>query len=257
MVIILLTLFLAILPIYLIGNYYYKKDTVKEPKKLLQKLFFGGILSTIIVIIISIISFIVFPKYITTEGLNHFELLIYSFIFIALVEELAKWLVIYKIAYNHQDFDQYFDIILYSVFVGLGFACLENILYVFTSETAFTIAILRSITAVPGHACFQTYMGYYLGNSKFGDLKDSKKNKILSILIPIILHGLYDYLLLSANYILLIIYLIFIITMFILTIKKIKKIVLLDEKNLSICPNCHIKIESNFCPNCGYQKTKK
>ena len=109
MVIILLTLFLAILPIYLIGNYYYKKDTVKEPKKLLQKLFFGGILSTIIVIIISIISFIVFPKYITTEGLNHFELLIYSFIFIALVEELAKWLVIYKIAYNHQDFDQYFD----------------------------------------------------------------------------------------------------------------------------------------------------
>ena len=93
MVIILLTLFLAILPIYLIGNYYYKKDTVKEPKKLLQKLFFGGILSTIIVIIISIISFIVFPKYITTEGLNHFELLIYSFIFIALVEEVAKWLV--------------------------------------------------------------------------------------------------------------------------------------------------------------------
>ena len=126
-----MTLFLAILPIYLIGNYYYKKDTVKEPKKLLQKLFFGGILSTIIVIIISIISFIVFPKYITTEGLNHFELLIYSFIFIAFVEELSKWLVIYKIAYNHQDFDQYFDIILYSVFVGLGFACLENILYVF------------------------------------------------------------------------------------------------------------------------------
>ena len=100
-------------------------------------------------------------------------------------------------------------------------------------------------------------MGYYLGNSKFGDLKDSKKNKILSILIPIILHGLYDYLLLLANYILLIIYLIFIITMFILTIKKIKKTVLLDEKNLSICPNCHINIESNFCPNCRYQKTKK
>ena len=45
--------------------------------------------------------------------------------------------------------------------------------------------------------------------------------------------------------------------MFILTIKKIKKTVLLDEKNLSICPNCHINIESNFCPNCGYQKTKK
>ena len=45
--------------------------------------------------------------------------------------------------------------------------------------------------------------------------------------------------------------------MFILTIKKIKKTVLLDEKNLSICPNCNINIESNCCPNCGYQKTKK
>ena len=45
----LLILFLSILPIYLIGLYYYKKDTIKEPKSLLKKLFFSGILAGIVV----------------------------------------------------------------------------------------------------------------------------------------------------------------------------------------------------------------
>ena len=113
--------------------------------------------------------------------------------------------MIYKISYNSKYFDQYYDIILYSVFVGLGFACFENVIYVLGSEQALQTAILRSLTAIPGHACFQTMMGYFLGNSKFKLHGSFKKNLILSVIVPTILHGIYDYLLLSNNLLFLII----------------------------------------------------
>lgn len=256
---ILLLLFLSILPIYLIGLYFYKKDTIKEPKKLLKKLFISGILAGIIVIILSFSVFIFFPKFINTENLNNIELLIYCFVFIAFIEEITKWFMIYNISYNQKDFDQYYDIILYSVFVGLGFACFENVIYVLGSNQAFQIAILRSLTAIPGHACFQTMMGYFLSNCKFKLHGSFNKNIILSIIIPTILHGIYDYLLLSNNLSFVIIYLFFIIGMFIITVVKIKQSVKYDKKriNSNICPNCNSYIEFNYCSNCGYKKTNR
>ena len=226
-----LILFFSFLPIFLIGYYYYHKDTVKEPKSLLKNLFFSGILSAIIVIIISLITMIFIPNLSNTSNLNKLELFFYTFIFIAFIEEICKWFMIYKISYNSEYFDQYFDIVLYSVYVGLGFACFENLLYIASSNSALEIAIFRSITAVPAHACFQTYMGYFLGNNKFKNY-NKKRNMTLSILIPTLLHGLYDYLLLMNNLLFLIIYIIFIIILFIITIIKIKNIVKLDKSYL-------------------------
>ena len=253
----LLILFLSILPIYLIGLYYYKKDTITEPKSLLKKLFFSGVLAGIVVVVISLISFIFFPRLMNSDELNSFELLVYCFIFVAFVEEVTKWFMIYKISYDQEYFDQYFDIILYSVFVGLGFACFENIIYVSTSSQALQTALLRSITAIPGHACFQTIMGYFLGNCKFNLNGTFKKNLTLSIVVPTILHGIYDYLLLSNNLLFLLIYFIFIIILFVVTVKKIKQSIKYDKEriNSNICPRCNTYIKFNYCPTCGYKKT--
>lgn len=252
----LLLIFLAVLPIVLIARYFYKKDTLKEPKKLLQKLFFSGFISTILVIFISVVTILIFPGIENIENVNLGYLFIYSFIFIALIEEFSKWFIIYKLSYNDKEFDQLYDIVLYSVIVGLGFACLENILYVFEEGNGMIIAIFRSFTAVPAHACFQTFMGYYLSLSKFDDKENKNKYLILSILVPILLHGIYDFLLLSQNIILVCIFLFFIIFMFIFTISKIKKIVKSDNDRLkqNVCPNCNTMIDYNFCPNCGYKK---
>lgn len=226
-----LIIVLAILPIILLSFYFYQKDTKKEPNKLLQQLFFSGFLSAILTIFITIIIYIIFPEYLSIENANLFKIFIYSFIFIALIEEICKWLMIYKISYNHKEFDQFYDIILYSVFVSLGFACFENLLYVIENTNGLWIAFFRSITAVPAHACFGTFMGYYLGLSKFRK-KDKKKHFVLSLIIPIILHGTYDFLLLSENIILVCIFLIFIISVFIFTIQKIKRIIKLDKEKL-------------------------
>lgn len=161
-----LIIILSILPILLLIMYFYKKDTLKEPKKLLRNLFFSGILSTILVTIISVINLIIFPNFFVLENANLITIMIYAFIFVALCEEFCKWIMVYKISYNHKEFDQFYDIVLYSVLVSLGFACLENILYVLENEFPIYTAIYRSITAIPAHACFGVMMGYYLGLSK-------------------------------------------------------------------------------------------
>ena len=67
---------LSILPIILIAIYYYKKDTLKEPKKLLRKLFFSGMLSGVLVIIISYITILFFPTYASIENANMFKIFI-------------------------------------------------------------------------------------------------------------------------------------------------------------------------------------
>lgn len=221
---------LSILPIVLIAIYYYKKDTLKEPKKLLRKLFFSGMLSGVLVIIISYITILFFPTYASIENANMFKIFIYSFVFVALIEEVCKWLMIYKISYHHRDFDQLYDIILYSVLVGLGFACLENLLYT-TSANNIWVAVFRGITAIPAHACFQTFMGYYLTLAKFKK-GNQNKYKNLSLIIPVLLHGTYDFLLLSGNIVLVCSFFIFIVFLFIITIIKVKKIINIDKNNL-------------------------
>ena len=226
---------LSILPIVLIAIYYYKKDTLKEPKKLLRKLFFSGMLSGVLVIIISYITILFFPTYASIENANMFKIFIYSFVFVALIEEVCKWLMIYKISYHHRDFDQLYDIILYSVLVGLGFACLENLLYT-TSSNNIWVAIFRGITAIPAHACFQTFMGYYLTLAKFKK-GNQNKYKNLSLIIPVLLHGTYDFLLLSGNIVLVCSFFIFIVFLFIITIIKVKKIINIDKNNLNLDNN--------------------
>ncbi len=248
--------FISVLPVVLIGLYIYKKDKEKEPARLLVKLFLGGLASCFLVLIISSLMNI-FPIFSAEpEELNLFELIINVFIGVALVEEFCKWIMAYKISYNDNNFDELYDAILYCVFVALGFACFENLLYVY--EQGITTGIARALLAVPGHACDGILMGYYLGLSKISALNNRKdlktKNLILSILVPTITHGIYDYCLFAQNLVFIIIFFIFVIGMYIYVIKKVKRISSIEGKikyKNNYCPNCGHKVESNFCPVCG------
>ena len=251
-------LFIAsVLPVILIGMYIYKKDKNKEPTKLLTSLFVGGICSCFITIIISTILGVFFPFFnIEPEKLNLISLLFQVFVGVALVEEFSKWIILYKISYNDRAFDELYDALLYGMFVALGFACFENILYVFSE--GFGVAVSRALLAVPGHACDGMFMGYFLGLSKmgllYGDKKKQKTNLILSLVVPTISHGIYDYLLFVNNTISIIIFFAFVLVVYIFVIRNIKKISALNRKMKyedNFCPNCGHKVESNFCPNCG------
>ena len=248
---------ISALPVFLLGMYIYKKDKNKEPAKLLVKLFVGGILSCFLVLLVSSILGAIFPIFSADSStLNLFELIIYVFIGVALVEECCKWIFSYKIAYNDNHFDEIFDMIVYSVFVALGFAFFENLLYVY--ENGVATGIVRAISAVPGHACDGVFMGYYLGLAKQSQLnqRNDLKTKyiIYSILVPTILHGIYDYCLFTGNILFILLFFVFVILVYIFTFKKIKKMSSINKKMKYVdnyCPNCGMKVESNFCPKCG------
>lgn len=253
----LLLLFISVFPVFAIGRYIYLRDKDKEPFGLLFKLFLGGIGSCICVIFLSMILSRIFPiLQMNVYYLNFFDLIIYVFIFIAFLEEFCKWFFVYRISYCNVNFDRLYDMIVYSVFVSLGFACIENILYVF--EKGFLVGVVRAILAVPGHACDGVFMGYHLGMSKYhflhGNKEKSRKSLILSIVVPSILHGIYDFCLFSRMLLFFIIFVIFIITLFVLTMKKIKTVSSINGRIKYVdnfCSECGRKVDSDFCPTCG------
>lgn len=254
-------LFLSIIPVYLVGLYVYRKDNEKEPKKLLKRLFLGGVGSCFLAIILTFVLSFIFPI-ISSGGkdLNLIQLLFYVFIGVALLEEFSKWIMVFKISYKNENFDELYDIIVYSVFVSLGFACFENILYVLSGGIG--VGIARALFAIPGHAADGVFMGYYLGkakqNSVTGNKVAERKYIILSIIVPTILHGIYDYCLFSKETILIFIFFIFIIVLYIISIKTIKKI---SKSNTYIglknryCGNCGARVNGKFCNKCGHENS--
>lgn len=253
-----LMLILAILPVILVLLFVYNKDKSKEPFSLLIQLFGLGIASCFLVLLVSNFLGLFIPFMAKDlKELNEIEVFLYAFFGIALVEEVCKWIMVYYKGYNHQEFDEVYDIIVYAVFVSLGFAFFENILYVFGSGSLAT-AILRAVSAIPGHACDAVFMGYFLSLAKQfyykGEVEKEKKYIVLSIIVPAILHGIYDYCLLSGIIPLLLVFIIFVIFLYINSIKTLKKV---SEENkrliekYNFCRYCGYKIEGDYCGGCG------
>ena len=214
-------LILSILPSIIISFLIYKADRKeKEPIIELIKAFFLGVLSIIITLLI---SFIIGVDKIDIFDMKLKDILIYAFLSIALVEEFSKWICGYFFLKNNRNYDYLFDGIVYFVFISIGFATVENILYAFT--TNLTTVVIRAITTVPAHAFFGVFCGYY-----FSIYKNKKEIKylLLSILVPIILHGFFDFCLLTQNSIYFMMYIFFVVGLYTSSISYIKKMMLID-----------------------------
>lgn len=188
-----LHLLVAVFPIIIIGLYIYNKDKEKEPISFLMSLLFKGIISGILVIVINVIFYFIGLDF-DVFNMNTYELLLYVFLFVGFVEEGSKLLFLYRYAYNSKYYDYTFDMIVYSVFVSLGFAVLENILYVYSY--GIEVGLQRSVTAIIFHACCGVIMGLFLGVSKIKELNNDKKSnvyKLSALIIPTIIHGMYDF----------------------------------------------------------------
>ena len=256
-----LRLIIAVLPIILIGLYIYKKDKEKESSNLLFKLFMGGVLSCFPAVIIGLFLSFLFPP---IDNMKFFQTFLYVFFVVATVEEVCKWFILYNISYNNNEFDSLYDMIVYSSFVALGFACFENILYV--SDAGIKIGLLRAITAVPGHVCDGVLMGFHLSRAKIchlnNDYNDSKKYKMLSVIVPIISHGIYDFCLFWPTPVFIIIFILFIIFLFIYCFVKVRNISLYNIKfkyyvEKKYCVKCGNLVSNNYCTNCGEKNIKK
>jgi RsiW-degrading membrane proteinase PrsW (M82 family) len=187
---VLISLAMAILPVILLVVYFYRRDKNKpEPKGLVLKIFIFGVLAIIPALaieagLIKLLSYSPHVLFIDT--------LIKAFVIAALTEEWLKLQVVKRFAYKKAAFDEVMDGIVYAVTAGLGFACLENILYVVGSGK--TVAIVRAFTAVPGHALWAGLMGFYIGMAKFsGSPEMERKYLRKGLLVAVLTHGLYDF----------------------------------------------------------------
>ena len=120
-----------------------------------------------------------------------------AFLVAAVPEETFKLLALWMVLRKNPYFDEHFDGIVYAVCVGLGFATIENIFYIFSHENWLTIAVTRALLAVPGHYAFAVLMGYYYSIHHFVD--DSPKIAACILLVPIMAHGIYDSLAMSGT----------------------------------------------------------
>ncbi len=181
----------ALLPIAILIFYISHKDKNNpEPPKELIKAFLAGTLSIPLSLCIST-PLEQFGLYSMTPS-TVFESICTSFFGAAIPEEIAKSAILWLILRKNRFFDEKMDGIVYAVCVSLGFAAIENLMYIFGNTDSFlSVGISRAIFAVPGHFCFGILMGYYYSLARF-DSENQAKNRKLILAAPIIAHGAYD-----------------------------------------------------------------
>ncbi len=224
--ILLLLILLVLGPAAFLMYYVYSLDKIeKEPGSLLLKLFLFGALSTLVVIIPETISEAAIENFL--KGIVNQELIviILAFLGVGLVEEGAKFFFLKRLTWKDPSFNYRFDGIVYAVFVSLGFAAAENLLYFLQYGVGGAMA--RIFTAIPGHMGFAVFMGIYYSHAKIcevrGDSSGMKKNLWKALLVPMVLHGFYDSCALTGTGMSTVIFFIFLIAMYVIVIKRLKK----------------------------------
>ena len=227
----------ALVPAAFLMVQVYRLDRIeKEPAGLLLKLALFGALSGLAA---GAIEGALTRVLDVTLGGGMLRLVLENFLAVALVEEACKRWVVLKFAWRHPAFDYRFDAVVYCVFSALGFAALENILYV--AEYGFAVAVSRALLSVPGHCFFAVYMGIYLGQAKMAEramqryyieLPDESPGQYLraSLLVPTLLHGFWDFSLSVGGWLMTVLFYLFVLAFFIDAYRKLRFAAGSDER---------------------------
>ena len=188
---------MALLPAIALLIYIYRKDGVEhEPVRVIMKYLGYGALSVIPAIILELLI----SKFLGSEN-PYVSAFLEAFFVAALVEECCKYFFVRR-CWKEPAFDYQFDAIVYAVTVSLGFAAVENVEYVLQYGPG--TALVRAVTSIPGHAIFGVFMGYYFGMARFSASVGSKAGethgRVFAVLIPILMHGTYDFFAMCMNF---------------------------------------------------------
>ena len=268
----------AILPAVFLGIYIFIKDRVeKEPARLLAALLISGVVICFPVIKVSgfindiIINIFYNFGTVNTEGileLGSFTYRCYTavkyFISVALVEEGFKWLAMFAITRDNKNFNSLFDGIVYAAFVSLGFAAYENILYAL--DYGWDTVLIRAFTAVPGHVFNSIFMGYYYSlwhvyrkarnqervlkqkgyiNCEAEEFK-SGRFLLLSVLVPVLIHGFYDYCCTIDTVPMTVVFYAFLYSLYIICFRKVRKMSRLDSIDTAFATRMVINKHENL-----------
>lgn len=184
----------AVIPAIFLMIRVYRSDRLEpENPALLKRLVLAGVLATLIAMVAERIGSLLLTACVPTySGL--YNIVLY-FVIVGFAEEGAKYLLLKKWSWKSPEFNCQYDAVVYAVFVSLGFALWENISYV--THYGFSTALVRAVTAIPGHTCFGVFMGVFYGLAKGYALLDeqdrSRRFRVLAVIIPAVIHGAYDY----------------------------------------------------------------
>ena len=213
----------AVLPAVYLLSRVYKMDTIeKEPWPLLRKLLLWGAISGVPAAFVESLLTGALQS-VFTEGTVAYNL-VFGFVVAALVEESFKFFFLYKYTFKDPAFNYRFDGVVYAVFVSMGFAILENILYVF--QGGISVAITRALLALPLHAACGVYMGIAYGQQKVQSLyKPVSFGSVARacLVTPILIHGFYDFCAFMQTAVFTVVFILFVAVVFIITLKQLKK----------------------------------
>ncbi len=211
-------------PLYLMVRIYRQDKIEKEPPRLLLRLFLCGCLSTILAGLLEELGSLVLG-YTGLPMSSYLYQLLMNFLVIGLAEEGVKHFFTRRNTWNHPAFNYRFDGVVYAVFTSLGFAAAENVMYV--GGFGLGVAPIRAITAIPLHCIAGIFMGHFYGMAKYydarGDYNGTRRNMRLSMLIPVLIHGFYDFCASYDSTVLGAIFLLNIIMLDIVAIRSVRK----------------------------------
>lgn len=215
----------AVIPAIVLLVKIYKADKLdKEPLGLLIALVFWGAVSTTLAVFTEEVGTGILDTLWPEDSLLY-RVLMY-FVVVGLSEEGFKYLLLKRHTWRSAAFNCQFDGVVYATAVSLGFALWENIGYV--AMYGMGTALVRAVTAVPGHACFGVFMGAFYGMAKrysnYGCEAQSKRCRHLAVLLPTVLHGFYDFIATSESRFSEWVFLLFVIVLFLITSRMIKNL---------------------------------
>ena len=196
----------------------------REPIRKILLAFFVGMLSIPLdLLIISIFGLDELPYLFDGEV---FQQIATAFFSAAIPEEISKFIILFLLVWRSKDFNERMDGIVYAVCVSMGFATVENIMYVFDDPSC---AWGRALFAVPSHFLDAVLMGFFLSLAKF-TVKHKFRNWTMTLLAPILAHGIYDAILMVSDVVsdgwstlLTIVFYVFIFLLWRLCLKKISQ----------------------------------
>lgn len=205
----------AVIPAVFLMVRVYKLDHLEpESRSLIWRLIKAGIFASLIALLLEKLLSELLARFLSPASVLY-RVLLY-FVVVGISEEGSKLFELKLTTWKHREFDCLFDGVLYAVFVSLGFAMWENISYIL--NYGLGASIIRALTAIPGHASFGVFMGVFYAAAKLSELSGEKGKSVyylvLSLVVPLLLHGAYDYIATSKTSGSEILFIIFILILF-------------------------------------------
>lgn len=198
---------LSVAPALAVAGYIWLADaTGQEPIELLVATFvFGFLFAGFAAAINAMSSVVLFGSSDPMTGSTAVATsALFYFLVVGPVEEIVKWLAVRLYVFRSDEFDTVVDGAVYGAMAGLGFATVENAIYILrevmsvmqtaggqqATEVAFQVAALRTL-AGPGHVIYSAFAGYYLGLAKFNP-DDAGPIVVKGLVTATLIHATYN-----------------------------------------------------------------